>query len=114
MDFIFYFLRYLMISPDYRKQEEEEEICKNCDNKIGGKKFEIRNCLFCSPNCGNKYFNLTYNDVDYWTEEEEEEEEEEENPFKGCDECGDWGNGYGISFYQKGNKVVCAGCMEIK
>ena len=43
----------------------------------------------------------------------EEEEEESDDPFKGCDECGDWGNGYGISLYQKGKYWYCSGCMEI-
>ena len=51
------------------------------------------------------------------TEEEifefNEEESDDENPFPECDECGDWGNGYGISIYQKRGHWYCAGCMEI-
>ena len=51
------------------------------------------------------------------TEEEifefNEEESDDENPFPECDECGDWGNGYGISLYQKIGHWYCAGCIEI-
>jgi len=39
--------------------------CEN-GNCNGGQAFRIRDKLFCSPMCGNIYFNLTPRDKDYW------------------------------------------------
>jgi len=46
---------------------------KSCCNKNcnGGRAFEIKGKLFCSPCCGNAYWGLTHDDEDYWSEEEE-------------------------------------------
>ena len=99
-----------------------ERKCNRCDRcQFGGRAFEIRGKQFCSPFCGNKYFDLHYGDEDYWdsdeeeseyaTEDEEEESETEEeifegesddeNPFPKCDKCGYW-------------HLNCVGCMEFK
>ena len=48
---------------------------KNCK---GGRAFEVKDEMFCSPACANKHFNLKEGDEDFWEEEEEEEEEESE------------------------------------
>lgn len=55
------------------KDDEEEEEKKCCDlpNCIGGRKFQIRDKIFCSPVCGNTYFQLTFGDEEYWEEEED-------------------------------------------
>jgi len=37
----------------------------------GGRGFNIRGKLFCSPRCGNSHWGLTAGDDDYWSEEEE-------------------------------------------
>ena len=50
----------------------------NCN---GGQGFEIKNKMFCSPSCGNKYYDLQEGDEDYWsneTNDEDDDEEEEE------------------------------------
>ena len=51
-----------------------------CDNTNcnGGRAFQIRDSMFCSPRCGNIHFNLSRGDEEYWSNEEEDEEEEEE------------------------------------
>ena len=48
-----------------------------CDNTNcnGGRAFQIRECMFCSPRCGNIHFNLSRDDEEYWSNEEQEEEE---------------------------------------
>lgn len=53
-------------------------VCR-CDNKgcNGGRAFDIKGALFCSPRCGNEYWGLKYGDEDYWSCSEEEEEEED-------------------------------------
>ena len=50
--------------------------CEEC--KFGGRAFEIREKLFCSPSCGNKHFDLHLGDEDYWENDEDEEEDEDE------------------------------------
>ena len=52
-----------------------------CDNTNcnGGRAFQIRECMFCSPRCGNIHFNLSRGDEEYWSNEEQDEEDEEEN-----------------------------------
>lgn len=39
-----------------------------CDNNgcIGGRGFELKGKLFCSPQCLNEYFKLSPYDTDYW------------------------------------------------
>ena len=49
--------------------------CPEC--KVGGGAFEIRDHLFCSPECGNRYFNLEKGDEGYWDNESDEEEASE-------------------------------------
>tara|TARA_R110002126_G_scaffold291184_1_gene450794 strand:- start:808 stop:1437 length:630 start_codon:yes stop_codon:yes gene_type:complete len=48
-----------------------------CDNTNcnGGRAFQIRDSMFCSPRCGNIHFNLSRGDEEYWSNEEQEEEE---------------------------------------
>lgn len=61
--------------PNYEDSEEEEEEEKIeepfCENGLcnGGQKFEIKDKMFCSPMCGNKYFNLEEDDSYYWSSE---------------------------------------------
>ena len=44
-----------------------EWIVDKCDNcKWGGRGFSIRDNIFCSPACGNKFFKLKKSDDDYW------------------------------------------------
>ena len=38
---------------------------------IGGQAFNIRDKMFCSPRCGNIYWNLTRSDEDYWPNTEQ-------------------------------------------
>ena len=47
--------------------------CDECN--WGGRAFEIRQKLFCSPSCGNKHFNLNIDDEDYWDCTKEEEDD---------------------------------------
>ena len=63
-----------------RQKMTVEKKKKRCDNTgcIGGRAFQIRDKLFCSPCCGNTHFNLTEGDEDYWPEETETSDEEEE------------------------------------
>lgn len=53
---------------------------KRCDNTgcIGGRAFQIRDKLFCSPCCGNTHFNLTEGDEDYWPSDEETKTSDED------------------------------------
>ena len=58
--------------------EEIESRCLNgvCMKKAsGGRGFEIRGKMFCSPCCGNQHFNLKPYDYDFW--------------FHYCDDCDD-------------------------
>jgi hypothetical protein len=47
--------------------------CRN-GNCNGGLGFDIRGVLFCSPRCGNIYFNLKEGDEDYWSNDEQTRE----------------------------------------
>jgi len=49
-------------------KKKERKLKGRCENKdcIGGRAFEIRKKLFCSPCCGNHHFGLTEGDEDYW------------------------------------------------
>ena len=51
-----------------------------CDNTNcnGGRVFQIRDSIFCSPRSGNIHFNLSRGDEEYWSNEEQEQDEEEE------------------------------------
>ena len=55
-----------------------------CDNNEcnRGRGFKIRDAMFCSPSCGNKHFNLSKGDEDYWTDESEEQEKKDEKSRK--------------------------------
>ena len=66
-----------------KKNEEDEGEChcnlanlkpKKCStlNCIGGQGFEIKDKLFCSPSCGNKYWDLKKGDNDYWSNVEDD------------------------------------------
>ena len=65
-----------------------------CDNGScnGGRGFQIRDCVFCSPACGNSWFKLEKDDEDYWEEDEEEDDDDDEDEamneikyiLKGC------------------------------
>jgi len=63
-----------------QKMTVEQKKKKLCDNTgcIGGRAFQIRDKLFCSPCCGNTHFNLTEGDEDYWPSDEETETSDEE------------------------------------
>ena len=58
--------------------EDQNNIKNRCENNgcNGGRAFRIRDAMFCSPRCGNEYFNLSKDDEDYWSNEEDEEEDE--------------------------------------
>jgi len=43
----------------------------------GGRAFEMKGEMFCSPACGNKHFNLKEGDDDFWEDEEEEEKDKQ-------------------------------------
>jgi len=42
---------------------------KGCN---GGRAFEVRANLFCSPLCANTHYNLNKDDEDYWSNSEED------------------------------------------
>ena len=65
------FCKYFPRPRDVDNEEEEEEETIEepfCENGLcnGGQKFEIKDKMFCSPMCGNKYFNLEEDDSYYW------------------------------------------------
>ena len=55
-----------------------------CDNTNcnGGRAFQLRDSMFCSPRCGNIHFNLSRGDEEYWPNEEQDQEEEKEEEKK--------------------------------
>jgi hypothetical protein len=58
-----------------------------CGNRpcIGGEGFDIRGVLFCSPSCGNEYFNLESDDTDYWPEDESDEDADDQETYNYVD-----------------------------
>ena len=58
---------------EYPEQyEEKRKKCSTLDC-IGGQAFEIKYKLFCSPSCGNKFWDLKKGDNDYWSNVEDED-----------------------------------------
>ena len=56
-----------MMCDDELLEWFNEWVVDKCDNcKWGGRGFSIRDKMFCSPCCGNKYFKLKKYDDDYW------------------------------------------------
>jgi len=53
------------------KPEEKKLRCDNTECN-GGRKFQIRDSMFCSPRCGNIHFNLSRCDEEYWPNEEQD------------------------------------------
>ena len=53
-------------------EESDDDMDKSCCNKNcnGGRAFNLKGKLFCSPCCGNAYWGLTHDDEDYWSEED--------------------------------------------
>ena len=49
----------------------EEGVWCHADDCRGGRAFQLKDKMFCSPACGNKHFNLKKGDEDFWEEEEE-------------------------------------------
>jgi hypothetical protein len=74
-----------------------------CDNTNcnGGRAFQIRDSMFCSPRCGNIHFNLSRGDEEYWPNEEQDQEEEEE-----------WNTAWDKKHAQKVIKLRIASCDE--
>ena len=61
----------------------------SCDNNecIGGRAFQIKNKMFCSPECGNQFYGLTFGDDDYWEIDSESDGEECEEGVLWCNRC---------------------------
>jgi len=57
-----------------------------CDNKdcIGGRAFNIRELVFCSPKCGNEYYELSPSDEDYWNDDDESDDESDDDEGNQC------------------------------
>jgi hypothetical protein len=53
-----------------KRGKNKQQYFKPCDNTSelcnGGRAFNIRDKMFCSPCCGNQHFNLTPSDADFW------------------------------------------------
>ena len=56
--------RFDTIYPNLWLYILDNQKCDNCG--FGGRGIEIRGKQFCSAFCGNKHFNLTPEDDDYW------------------------------------------------
>lgn len=54
----------------HKNEEEEEGRCCSAADCNGGRAYDLKGELFCSPACGNKHFNLKEGDDDFWEEEE--------------------------------------------
>jgi len=84
----------------------------------GGRGFTIRNKTFCSPSCGNDYFNLSVNDTDFWPSDSEEEEEQQIIIYD-CDGCGldtpndELWNLSGTSAESYEARTECLECMKL-
>lgn len=63
-----------LFQPTRKKMEDNKCFKKDCN---GGKAFNIREKMFCSPRCGNIHFNLERDDEDYWENDEQDEEEKQ-------------------------------------
>ena len=81
--------QYTQPPPYY--EEIDSAPATHCDGIgcRGGRGFQIRTLMFCSPSCGNEFFHLQSGDDDYWPDDDSSDDDSSDEYYWSEDDSSD-------------------------